>query len=100
MEIGVRIEVKHLSCNFTSEADWPFPDFMVCSAHSYDAADPKPWRYFYLNKNKTHAGVLRPANTHQFWRRERRQVSNHGSEPQELYVCDPQLVSFINLLEE
>lgn len=103
IEMGVRIEVKHLSCHFTCAKDWPFPEscgFMVCSTSSYDKADPKPWRYYYLNKARTHAAVLLPKDTFQFWRREWRVVRNHGPEPQQLYICDKEVPTFFRFPEE
>ena len=42
--IQQRIEVKHLSCDFSSAETWPFGGkFIVCAKHSWDRAQPKPY---------------------------------------------------------
>ena len=53
-----RIEVKGLSASFTRKEDWKFPDFIICAAHSWDIADPKPLAYMLLNKERTHAAIV------------------------------------------
>ena len=56
--IQQRIEVKGLSRDFTDGSDWPFDDFIVCAAHSYDRAKPKPYAYMILNRNRTHVAIV------------------------------------------
>ena len=53
-----RIEVKGLSTSFTKMEDWKFPDFIICAAHSWDIADPKPLAYMLLNKERTHVAIV------------------------------------------
>ena len=56
--IQQRIEVKGLSRDFTDGSDWPFDDFIVCAAHSYDRAKPKPYAYMILNRKRTHVAIV------------------------------------------
>jgi hypothetical protein len=55
-----RLEVKHRpKINFTSRRDFSgFPDLIVCAAHTFDRADPKPRLYIHLNQPMTHAAVI------------------------------------------
>ena len=91
--ITVRVEVKHLSCGFTSEADWPFPDFIVCAKHAWDNAKPKPYRICYLNKDKSHLAVLDTA-TRDDWTVDRRTDKRYNNVAQDFYICDPSMVTF------
>lgn len=54
---STRIEVKKRGVKFTSEDDFPYPDFIVCQKHSWDLAPKKPFCYIILNNEKTHAAV-------------------------------------------
>jgi hypothetical protein len=53
-----RIEVKGISADFVDASDWKFPDFIVCAAHSWDKADPKPTAYFIFNRKRTHVAIV------------------------------------------
>lgn len=58
LEISQRIEVKQLTYDFTSAADWPFGrEFIVCAKHSYDRSIPKPYAYIHVNPKGTHAAI-------------------------------------------
>lgn len=61
-----RMEVKHNSKNFTCYEDIPFKHFLICNKKSYDRADPKPYAYFFLNKEMTYIATLY-ADTLNFW---------------------------------
>ena len=56
--IPQRIEVKGISTDFVDASDWKFPDFIVCAAHSWDKADPKPLAYFIFNRKRTHVAIV------------------------------------------
>ena len=92
----VVVEVKHLSCKFTSAADWPFPDIIVCGAHSWDRANPKPWRFFYINPPKTHALIVSGLHSDR-WSKEWRKVAHLDNEEREFYICPVDLGRFIKL---
>ena len=59
-----RIEVKGISTDFVDASDWKFPDFIVCAAHSWDKADPKPEAYFIFNKKRTHVAIVLGKHSH------------------------------------
>lgn len=88
-----RIEVKHLSVNFTCSQDWPFHDFIVCAKHSWDAADPKPLAYYILPKNMTHAAICM-GETSKSWTVKTRRDSRIKAYSQEFYFCPLDLVTF------
>tara|TARA_Y100000593_G_scaffold32670_1_gene64413 strand:- start:621 stop:1091 length:471 start_codon:yes stop_codon:yes gene_type:complete len=81
-----RIEVKGLSCDFTNGSDWKFKDFMVCAKHSYDNANPAPYAYILLNKNKTHAAIVN-TSTYASWETVFRKDSRYEGVTQEFYIC-------------
>ena len=91
-----RIEVKNLSCDFTSAKDWKFKDFMVCASHSYDFADEKPYAYFILNKKRTHTAIVK-GDTYKHWEKVRRTDSRYNNYSQEFYICDLDLIKWIEL---
>jgi hypothetical protein len=93
LELVLRGEVKHLGCEFSGLADWPFPDFMVCNKHSYDKAFPKPAYYFYLSKSKRSLGVLNTNTSSEWWVKKRSDHRFNGRE-QEFYITKPSLVKF------
>lgn len=100
LEIAQRIEVKALTCDFTSRDDWPFPDFIVCAKHAYDNAKPKPYRICYLNKAMTHLAVLDCRKTHMEWVVKTVRDSRFDDREQETYVCDKGLPQFVKLTNE
>jgi hypothetical protein len=62
IEIGLRIEVKGLSAAFTSDTDWPFPNFIVCAKHSFDRSRPRPYAYIAVNEARTHIAMVKSAS--------------------------------------
>ena len=79
-----RIEVKGLSTSFTKKEDWKFPDFIICAAHSWDIADPKPLAYMLLNRERTHVAIVygkdRPT-----WVKAKKQDARYIDYAQEFY---------------
>ena len=64
----VRIEVKARgNIEFTCAADYPYPTIMVCAAHSWEMADPKPWLYVILNRSRTVAAYIRGDTQPEWW---------------------------------
>lgn len=55
----LRVEIKHLSVEFSSLNDWPFgKDFILCSKHSFDRSFPKPYSYLIFSNSLTHAASV------------------------------------------
>ena len=81
-----RIEVKGLGCDFTGESDWKFKDFIVCAKHSYNNADPVPYAYMILNKNKTHIAIVN-TSSYPDWNIVNRKDSRYENVTQEFYTC-------------
>lgn len=94
LTVGMRVEVKRLSRSFTGRDDWPFKDFMVCARHSWDKAVQKPYAYVIVNKEGTHAALVK-GETYPSWdvieRSDRRY--EHGYS-QEFYLCPLELVKW------
>jgi hypothetical protein len=89
-----RVEVKHLSANFTNANDWPFgKHFIICAKHAWDNADPKPHLYIYLNKDKTHFAVVKGITRDQ-WYTQKRRDSRYTNETQSFYFTNPMQVEF------
>ena len=100
LEICLRVEVKKLSANFTGLDDWPFRnEFIVCAKHAYDKATPKPFGFFFLSANNTHAAVVKAA-TAPSWTVKVRKDSRYEDVEQEFYFCPIQRVSWIQIRPE
>jgi len=92
--IQQRIEVKGLSADFTNGSDWPFRDeFIVCAAHSYDRAKPKPYAYMILNRNRTHVAIVYGKSRPQ-WTTKRIKDGRYEDMTQEFYLCPLEHVDF------
>src|SRR5262245_44073202 len=52
--ISLRWEAKQRHFDFTSAADYPYPDFIVTACYIFDRAMPKIHVLYYLNERKTH----------------------------------------------
>lgn len=91
-----RIEVKGLSCDFTSDKDWKFKDFIVCAKHSYDNAEPEPFSYIMLNKNKTHLAIVKTESQH-LWEVVKRKDSRYQNVTQEFYTCPLNSIEWIKI---
>lgn len=92
-----RIEVKHLSVNFSCRKNWPFGEkFIVCAKHSYDRAAPKPHAYIIVSQDcKTAASVF--GSSKDKWRVEQRHDSRYENVKQEFYFAPLELVKFFPL---
>ena len=92
-----RIEVKGLSVDFTNANDWPYKSkFLVCAKHSYDDAEPKPNRYYILNKAKTHAAIV-DGKTSILWTVESRADSRYINLKQDFYLCPMEIIKWQKL---
>jgi hypothetical protein len=99
LEIHQRCEVKGLGYEFTGLRDWPHKDFIVCAAHSFDRAFPKPSFYFYTSKSKQTLVILDVKATSRTWRVEPRPDGRRGGAKQDFYICDPDQVTYFPLTE-
>ncbi len=86
IEISLRIEVKHLSTQFTGRDDWPFPDFIVCATGQWDRAVPKPYAYVYISKDNLHLAVLK-GDSSKLWTMDRRKDRRYEGVEQDFYLA-------------
>ena len=92
-----RVEVKGLSADFTCKEDWPYKDkFIVCAKHSYDNADPKPFLYYHLNRQKTHAAIIE-GRTSVLWSVEKKVDSRYKNVAQHCYLCPLSVIKWHKL---
>lgn len=96
LEISQRVEVKHLSYDFTGRADWPHGlNYIVCSKHSFDRGIPKPYAYIHVNREGTHAGIVL-AETAKHWRVKEIKDTRYDR-VQACYLCPLEHVKWIAL---
>jgi len=88
-----RFEVKQRSINFTSAADFPFPDCVICRCSGFDRAIVKPAFVILFNLARDHAAVI-DASKWQTWGKVKKTDTRHDDLTQEFYVCDLKDVSF------
>lgn len=94
IQVTMRVEVKRLTCTFTSRENWPYgEDFIVCAAHSFNRAQPKPYAYVILNQAMTHAAFVMTTNWRK-WRVEERQDRRYSDVSQRYYLAPIESVVF------
>jgi hypothetical protein len=97
MENGILIEVKHRKkLIFTCADDYRFKTVFVDTCHKYERKQVKPYAYFAVNKNMTHAAVTRVKKTIQDWRKKTIFDEEKGRE-EIIYECPIRLVDFERL---
>ena len=85
--ISQRIEVKNVNVDFTCAEDWVYKNkFIVCAKHSWELAQPKPYAYMIVNKNRTNVAIVY-GKTKPFWTTENRVDSRYEGVNQEFYFC-------------
>lgn len=63
-----RIEVKNPKCDFTHLGNFPFRNrLFICQTRAWDRAEPKPHRFYIVNRARTHAAVVDPIATRAQW---------------------------------
>lgn len=93
MDGGRRVEVKHLSRQFTGKHDWPFtPHFIVNAKATHDSCERKPYCYVVWSRDLDCAAVVF-AISEPFWTVERRH-DNKLERDAEFYFCPMQYVGF------
>jgi hypothetical protein len=64
----IRLEVKQRrNIEFSGRADYPYQSIMVCAAHSWELADPKPYVYVILNRSLTAAAYILGETSPEWW---------------------------------
>jgi hypothetical protein len=92
-----RVEVKNLGASFTCAEDWPYKEqFMVCAQYSYDYANPKPFIYIYLNKERTHVAIIK-TETKKHWVVKSYTDKRYQDVKQNFYICPIEYVKFMPL---
>ena len=100
LDVIMRVEVKQLTCDFTSREDWPFGDkFIVCSRRSFDEAQPRPYCYIILNNAGTHAAFVL-GDSYKTWKVETRTDSRYPRYQQEFYFAPLNKVTFRSIESE
>jgi hypothetical protein len=98
LSMQVRLEVKHLTCDFTSARDWPFGSkFIVTSKSAHDKAWPVPARYLIVNRQMTHVAVVKVADRER-WTVEKRRDKVSG-EMKDFYFSPLDSVKFCAIEE-
>lgn len=62
----LRIDVKHVSVDFTGKDDFPFPYMFVADIRAIERANPFPLAYIVANKQCSHIGIVW-GKTKKFW---------------------------------
>ena len=95
--VGMRVEVKQTSYEFTNSDDWPFIDWIITPSAAHDATRPKPYAYITVNPAGTVAGIVKPADSFSRWHR--KDVKNPiTGKFESRYACDPADVIFVRLI--
>jgi hypothetical protein len=93
-----RIDIKHLSTDFTCANDWPYDVAIVSSKYPVERADPQPKAYIFVNPSMTHVGII--------WNKTRehwfpKDIPNKITKKMEtFYVCPVNLVDFRELTND
>lgn len=95
--IQQRVEVKHRSLHFTCAEDWPMGDsIIVCAAHSFDSASPKPLSYLILNADMTYLASI-PTSTRPHWTVQNIADKRYENMSQLAYLCPVKLAKFFKM---
>jgi len=93
---GKRVEVK--GQRYTWERCWPFRDLLVCAAHSFDRAEPKPEWYIYLNADFTWGAFLCVADCRSGWWQQPYRDKEYGDDYEQIgYWTDPKWLQYRRL---
>ena len=91
-----RIEVKGSGSDFECAKDWKYNSFIVCAKHSYDQAEPKPYAYMILNKERTHVAIVK-TSTKNKWYSEYKMDRRYDNYGQEFYFCSTVIIEWRKL---
>lgn len=99
-EKPMRVEIKNPRVDFGEQGEgFPYESFIVCAAHSWKRANPKPTAYMLLNGKKTHFAIIK-GDSHQYWfekeHEDRRYVDKYT---QIFYHCPLEYVQWGTLYE-
>lgn len=86
-EKWVRIEVKYWEKNdFNGAHDMPYKDFIICKAHVWDNADPKPLAFLTVNPRRTRVAIVL-GSTAPDWKRWTYETNNFDHHMETVYRC-------------
>jgi hypothetical protein len=99
-----KVEVKGLTYDFTGAQDWPFREsmgfhsdqYIVCTKHQWDRADPKPVAYISLSRDREYAAILTTADTSS-WRVEDVTHTRQDGRTQAKYITHPDQSSYVRV---
>jgi hypothetical protein len=93
-----RVEVKRLSTPFTSAEDFPFPNVIVDTAHTWEKARPKPLTYYLWNPDMT-CVIIIGAHTRPQWLE--KELWDGGKKRQRRFLlCPKALARFVKVRHE
>lgn len=91
---GQRVEVKHLSHEFTSVQSFKYLEPIVDKVHAYDRAEPKAAYYLLCNASLT--GCLRVFSaSHSQWHKRETSVGNRDCL---FYMCPKSVCEYVSFL--
>jgi hypothetical protein len=90
-----RIEIKGLSFDFTSRADWPHQHFFVSSVSSIEKMKALPSAWFHLSQDMHHAAIVWKKTRPQWYVDERMVKGNIM--PKKNWCCPLDLIEFRSL---
>ena len=91
-----RVEVKQLSA-ITAPEKFQFPSMMVCAAHSWDMAEPKPLAYMLINKERTYMAMVYSKDQPSWSTRIVPDKRYEGDYKQTMYLCPLEYVYWVAL---
>jgi hypothetical protein len=92
-----RVEVKGINYQFTCLADWPFKlQYLICTQHSFDKANPKPLMYVTVSPDGVHLGIVLSEKSPS-WKVSEWADKEHPGIRTPRYWCDPINVRFMSI---
>jgi len=84
--IQMKVEVKHLSINFTNRHDWPYRnEVIVDGKYTYDKKTPEPLMYVQWSNDYAAYICIHVRNTRSHWYESEKYDRN--TERNELFYC-------------
>ena len=92
LNILYKVEVKHVSVNFTNAKDWPFKDFIIDGREQYDQKFPEPKFYIVVSDDYAAVGIVDTTKTKREWFVDMR--ADAYGHVKAYWVCPLDLVTF------
>jgi len=90
------IEVKNVSLEFESHEDFIYDTFIVCAKRAFDRHETKPYAYFLVNKNMTHAMIVK-SETKDSWQVKELKDHRYQNWEQKFYISNHNIHKIIKL---